>query len=147
MLKLYRCMTLIAVLLLVGGGALAFAAGPKFMTGKWKVTSTSYPPMGGKSKTKTSTECITEENADPSKTFLSGVTKDQCSVDEPTIDGDTVKWDMTCSGMPGGSAKGAAELTIQGKKAAGKMEMTMTFNGQTMEFKNTWTGEHVGACD
>jgi hypothetical protein len=118
---------LAAVVLVCAGTALA--AGPKLKPGKWEFVTTSKMPMMPQPRTETSTDCITEENVDPTEQFV-----------------DTMKWAMECR-TGEGVMNGTGRLTANGTTANGGMEMKFSAQGMDMTIETEWKGKRIGDCD
>jgi hypothetical protein len=129
------------VLLLLTTAALA--EGPTLKPGKWEFVTTSKMPMLPEPRTETSTECITEEDADPAKHL---VDEEDCTLKERKTQGDTLKWTVECR-TDEGSMSGNGHLTANGTTANGGMEMKVSAEGMEMTIETDWKGKRIGDCD
>ena len=131
-----------APLLLYG---IAFGSEPRIKPGKWEFMTTTTMPMMPQPQTRTNTECITEEQADPLKEMTGD---SSCTIKDKSVTGSTLKWKMSCKDPHGGAAMdGSGELTSQDNTVEGAMEMTMQMGGQSMTLKTAWKGKRLGDCD
>lgn len=109
--------------------------------GLWEITtkleiegmSMTMAPM-------TNTQCITKDMLVP-KSDQPG---QECEITNQKIAGNTLTYDMECSG-PGGSMKGHGEATYTGDTMTGKMEMNMPSQGD-MKMTAKMSGKRIGPC-
>lgn len=120
-----------------------YAGALQIEPGKWELTTTATNPMSPQPQTQVLFQCMTDAEMSPDG-FMDDA--EGCTMTNVVSTDDTMKWDMLCD-MDGGQATGQAEFTSTGKTANGRMQITMEFNGQQMQFQRTWDGQHVGPCD
>ena len=109
--------------------------------GLWEITlkveiegmPMSMPPV-------TNTQCITKDTLVPK----SNQPGQECGITNQKISGNTITYDMECSG-PGGSVKGTGEATYTGDTMTGKMEMKMPSQGD-MKMIMKMSGKRIGPC-
>lgn len=114
--------------------------------GMWKTTTTMTSPMMPQGKTETRSKCVTSEEAEGD--FLSTLSdKDSpCKVTERKESGDTLEFAMECPNQMG-AAKAQGSFTSKGDSGSGKMDMTMTMQGNTMKFQQTFEAKRIGPCE
>ena len=135
----------IGAMALLTASSLAWAAEGISMTpGKWEMKMTMEMSMLPQPQTHTSTECITEAELNPQNFNMDQ--NSPCERGEPEIDGNTVRWDISCT-APAGPMTGSWEFTSTGDSVTGKGSMTANMAGQTMEFTMNWEGHRIGDCD
>lgn len=118
--------------------SLAWAA-PQMNPGNWKIT-TKTEMSGMPPQSMTHTQCVTNDNLVP---MGEDANKD-CKVTDIKTSGNTVSWKITCGGQ-GGQMDGTGEVTYEGDKMHGTMNMTMKSYGT--KIKNTVSGYRIGNCD
>lgn len=111
--------------------------------GLWETTVTSSMAGG---KPFTSRACITARQLDDAQGVVpkmpdSGM---KCAQLDYQTSGATVTWKMRCTGeMP---MEGSGQMTAAPDSYNGKIDMTMTMQGQTMKMSQTMSGKRVGDC-
>ena len=108
--------------------------------GKWQVKmQMEMPGMPVKLPPISMEMCLTEEDlADPQKSVPNDP-KSDCKVGEFDVDGNTVKWSVSC---PKQNMTGEGEITYDGETYDGRMNMKM---GE-QEMKMKYSGKWLGAC-
>ena len=115
-------------------------AGPKINPGQWEIT-TKTDMAGLPSQSFTQKQCITEDDMVP---MASQDPNQDCQIKDMKTSGNTVSWEMVCSGQ-GGEMNGKGEVTYSGDTMKGKMDMTM--KAMNMKIKSTFSGKRIGPCD
>ncbi|MFO7686413.1 MAG: DUF3617 family protein [Desulfobacterales bacterium] len=113
-------------------------AGPQMNPGNWEITTTTEM-AGMPPQTLTHTQCITNEDLVP----MSGDANQECQVTDVQMNGNTVSWKITCGGQ-GGGMSGTGQVTYEGDRMHGTMQMTIA--GYGTQVKNTLSGRRVGDC-
>jgi hypothetical protein len=121
----------------------AIADGVRMDPGRWEFHNTAQMPMGMQPRSTVTTECVTESEIDP-KRFMQNSAG--CSLTDMKADGSSMTWNVSCPG-PEGAMTGRGELHSSGAGMNGKMTMTMSHQGQTMEMAVTWEGKRLGPCE
>lgn len=120
-----------------------YAAAIQIEPGKWELTTTATNPMSPQPQTEMLYQCMTDAQMSP-EGFMGDA--DGCTTSNVVSTDETMKWDMICD-MDGAQATGQAEFNSTGTSANGRMQITMEFNGQQMQFQRTWDGQRVGPCE
>jgi hypothetical protein len=109
--------------------------------GLWEITlKTEIEGMPMTMPPVTNTQCITRDTLVPK----SNQPGQECEITNQKIVGNTITYDIVCSGR-GGSVKGHGEATYTGDTMAGKMEMNMP--GQDdMKIITKMSGKRIGPC-
>ncbi len=68
-----------------------------------------------------------------------------CKVTDRKESGDTLEFAMECPHQMG-TAKAQGSFTSKGDSGSGKMEMTMSLQGNTMKFQQTFEAKRIGPC-
>jgi hypothetical protein len=133
--------------LVVIASSVAFAQGPR-QDGKWEITTeVDMPGMPMKMPARTTTQCVTKEDAaDPAKAILKqsdpqgGRGNPDCKISDLKTNGNSVTWTMKCEGRD--AMTGSGQTTYSPDSYTG----TMTINraGQTMTMK--YSGKRLGDC-
>ncbi len=135
--------TRIMAALLVSGGI--GYADVNMQEGLWETVSTmemtgmpmpmSMPPM-------TYRQCITKKELIPKQKKEE---EQNCKITKQETDGDTVKWEIICSGE--GAMKGKGEITYRGKTFEGTI-ITEVNNPEmgTMKMTTHLKGQYIGEC-
>jgi hypothetical protein len=89
----------------------------------------------------TNTQCLTKDMLVP-KSDQPG---QECKITNQKITGNTISYDMECSG-PGGNMKAHGEATYNGDTMTGKMEMNIPGQGD-MKMTMKMTGKRIGPCE
>lgn len=116
----------------------AVMAGPA-KAGKWETTSQAT--VGGQAMpSRTSTHCVTKEEADNAEKLVPPSSRNDCKMSDVKVDGGTVSWKMTCekSGMTGDGT-----ITYSGESYTGHMNM----KSPQMDVTVKYSGKYVGPCD
>lgn len=109
--------------------------------GKWEVTTkTKVTGMDVDMPPITHTQCLTEADLVPQSKEASK----ECQVSEIHQHGNTVSWEIICSGQ-GGQMVGTGKINYQGDSLYGTMDMNIT--GAGIQVKNFITGHRIGDCD
>jgi hypothetical protein len=138
-------------LVLAGTASLVAQAGPR-RDGNWEVTiEIAMPnmPAGMTMPPMKTTQCITKEDAaDPQKAMVSpggrGTAPGDCKVTNYKTVGNTVSWDMACSGAQ--PVSGHAEFTYTADTYNGTMTANMARGGQPMDMNMKYSGKRLGDC-
>ncbi|MCG6892744.1 MAG: DUF3617 domain-containing protein [Desulfobacteraceae bacterium] len=133
-----------AVVVLFVLAAVGSAAGMDMQEGMWEITTEfemtgmpmKMPPM-------THTQCIRKSDMVPKAQDQQG-SDQQCSVSNVKTAGNTVSYDMECTG-PQNRMKGHGEATYTGSTMSGFMKMQM-LSPQAMEMNYKYSGRRVGPC-
>lgn len=118
--------------------SLAWAA-PKMNPGNWKITTKTEMP-GMPAQSMTHTQCVTNDDLVP----MGDDANKDCRVTDIKTSGNTVSWKITCGGQ-GGQMDGTGQVTYEGDKMHGVMNMTMKSYGTKV--KNTLSGYRIGDCN
>ncbi len=119
------------------------AEGLSITPGLWRITSTTTNMMGPP-KTETEDQCMQQETFDPVAELQDD--SQTCTVLNQNLSGNTLTFEMSCSGPGGPEATGTGRYTIDGNNGDGEMSYSMSFGGQTMTMSNSWTAERIGDC-
>jgi len=132
--------------IVIAVGFASAAWGFSIEPGLWKTTTTMTSPMMPEGKTETRTKCVTKEDAEGD--FLATLSdKDSpCKVSERKESGDTLEFAMECPNQMG-AAKAQGSFTSKGDSGSGRMDMTMSIQGKTMKFSQTFEATRVGPCE
>jgi hypothetical protein len=122
-----------------------FAEGIPIEPGKWKMTSTMVMPMLPQPRVTDKFECIEEDEISPEAMTDEGMDSG-CTFDTRIVDGNTMKWSMSCN-SEGGESRGEWEVTSHGDTLNGEGAITVDMQGQSMVMTMTWDGQRVGDCD
>ena len=119
-----------------------YAAGP-VKPGKWERTvEMDMPGMPMKMPPRTSTYCVTKEQAEnPENAVPRSDRQQDCKLSDVKVDGSTVSWKMTCEKS---QATGTGSITYSADSYTGKMDMKMA-GDREMHMK--YSGKYLGACD
>ena len=112
--------------------------------GKWEMTMTMEMSMLPAPQTRTSTECIEQNELGPDDFNMDE--DSPCDFNDVEIDGNTVSWAISCPG-PAGEMTGNWLFTSHGDSITGEGSMTADMAGQSMEFTMNWNGKRIGDCD
>lgn len=115
--------------------------------GKWGVTTSSVSPMSPQPTEEYSENCVEDSTFDPVREMMDQEMSSMCEV---TVNADTatsLDADLSCNMQGAGTMTGKLEFFVDGDSANGLIDMSMSFNGQTMTMSNTWKAEFLGACD
>jgi hypothetical protein len=125
--------------------SVSFAEGVAVEPGKWEMTMTMEMSMLPAPQTRTSTECIEQDELSPEDFNMDE--DSPCNISDMVIDGNTVSWAINCPGPTGGEMTGSWSFTSHGDSITGEGSMTAEMAGQSMEFKMNWGGKRVGDCE
>lgn len=132
-----------------GSAALVAQSGPR-RDGNWEVTiEMAMPNMpAGMMPPMKTTQCITKEDAaDPQKAIPSsgrGNMQSDCKVTNYKTVGNTVSWDMACTGAQ--PMNGHSEFTYTADSYTGTMTMNGARGGQEMAMSMKYSGKRLGDC-
>jgi hypothetical protein len=116
-------------------------AGPNFNPGKWEITTqTEMAGMPGMIPAVTHTQCLTGDVLVPQ----SEKDSEECKLKDIKVIGDTVTWNMVCSGR-NGEMEGSGKIVYKGDTMTG--EMNMVIKGAGMQLTNKISGRRIGKCD
>ncbi len=119
----------------------SFAADVNMKPGKWEIsTKVEMTGMAMEMPPMTHTQCITKEDLVPQNKDYKG--DDQCKVKSTKIKGNTVSWEIECTGEQG-KTTGNGEITYSGTTFKGETLLKMP---QNMTMKSIMTGKRVGEC-
>ena len=129
-----------AAILFYCGAASAITIKP----GKWEFRSTSSMQGTGAPREQVNQQCLSDAEVKPSTLMqdMSG----GCELINPKSDRDSMSWTIQCAG-PTGQMSGTGNVRRDGDKLVGGMQMTMAFNGQSMNMNVKWIGTFLGAWD
>ena len=114
---------------------------PNMQEGKWEITTKmNIPAMGFDMPPMTHTQCLTKKDLIP-QNYQSG---QECKVSDKKVVGNTVTWNLQCTGGHGGDMKGSGELTYAGKSLKGKVELKGAQPDMTMI--SQISGQRIGDC-
>ena len=130
------------VVLGMGFTGAGFAASLLIKPGMWETTMTTSSSMTG-TTTRSISECRVEEEFDPTK-----MVKDTngCELVENEINGNTLTYTMNCEVDGGGQGIMRGVYEINGDQGQGRMDMEISFGGQTMVIENSFTAQRLGDC-
>lgn len=145
-----------AVLAVVAAGSasLLAQAGPR-RDGNWEVTIEMAMPEGMPNMPAgmtmppiKTTQCITKEDAaDPQKAMPTsgrGSAPSDCKISNYKTVGNTVSWDMACTGAQ--PMTGHSEFTYTADSYTGVMTANMARGGQGMAMNMKYSGKRLGDC-
>jgi hypothetical protein len=115
--------------------------------GKWAVTTTTVSPMSPQPMEEYSENCIEDSNFDPVSEMMDQQMSSMCEVTVNANTASTLDADLSCNMQGAGTMTGKLAFSADGDSANGLIDMSMSFNGQTMAMSNTWKAEFLGACD
>ena len=127
-----------AAILFFCGAASAITIKP----GKWEFRSTSSMQGTGAPREQVNQQCPSDAEAKPSTLMqdMSG----GCELINPKSDRDSMSSTIQCAG-PTGQMSDTGNVRRDGDKLVGGMQMTMAFNGQSMNMNVKWIGTFLGA--
>jgi hypothetical protein len=133
---LFRATVSILCLFLAAGSA---AHAFDMAEGEWEIVSETSMEARGFSlppQTSRSTQCLTREDAVPSR-------EKDCKVTGKKIAGNTISWRMVC-----GKTEGEGEITYHasGKSYQGNMRMKTVEDGETATMRMKLSGNYLGPC-
>jgi len=137
----FRPAAALAALLTLSGTA---AAQIPRQDGNWEITvDVDLEGATGKIPARTTTQCITKEEAAAGKGAIPGHhdAPGSCSVSEHKVEGDKVSWTFKCETPQPMSGSGEIVYTDE---TAYKGSMTFTRDGKTMTMK--YEGKRLGDC-
>jgi hypothetical protein len=116
------------------------AEGLPITPGLWEMTTQN--PMTGADVVRQ--ECMTEAVFDPSD--MMGEERG-CDISNQAVNGNTVDYDLACKDPSGqGAMQGHFSFTVDGDQGNGNVDMSLEFNGQTMNVSHTVSAKRVGDC-
>ena len=114
---------------------------PDIKEGEWEMTKQiNLPEMGMEMPPKKYTQCLTKKDLIP-QNYQSG---QECKISDKKVVGNTVTWNLQCTGGHGGDMKGSGELTYAGKSLKGKVELKGAQPDMTMI--SQISGQRIGDC-
>ena len=110
-----------ASVVLLASFSISFAGSvPDIKEGEWEMTKQiNLPEMGMEMPPKKFTQCLTKKDLIP-QNYQSG---QECKISDKKVVGNTVTWNLQCTGGHGGDMKGSGEITYAGKSLKGKVEL------------------------
>ena len=128
-------------LILFVGTSISFAGSDvNFKSGKWEITTKVEMTGGMDMPSHKSTQCLTNDEIVPQNTQPG----QECVVTKTKISGNTVTWNMECSGAQG-EMKGNGTISYKGDTFEG--EMVMDIPMANMKITNKMSGRRIGNCD
>ena len=120
-------------------------AGPNMHPGLWEITTKiEIPGMPMKMPPTKTTQCLTRDNLVPRQSQLGG--NQSCEVTNTEFKGDTVVWDMKCTGEEAAEAHG--EITYHGDSFEGFIKMNMNVSGEGKKQMTLYlNGKRIGDCE
>ena len=134
--------TVMLVLIALAATSTAFAQGLPFNPGLWETTATGTDPITGQPTTETRQECLESNEFDP-RSLMEDI--EGCEVTDQTVSGDTLTFVMTCN-QEGGTGTIQGQFQTDGETGTGKMRMSFSSGGQTMNFESASTSKRLGEC-
>lgn len=131
-----------AVTALLTAGGPARAETIRVEPGKWQVESTTSNPFTGP-RTFSSTQCIREENFDPTEEMAKSA---ECRLLSHEVSGNAMTWTMSCE-MEQMTMQAEGRFESRGDNASGRMTMSTDMDGQPFAMEMTWKGKRIGPCD
>ena len=119
----------------------AHSEGLKIRPGMWETTMVSTNSMTG-TTTQTTSNCMADEEFDP-KTMAEGT--EGCEITDNNVDGNTLTFTMACN-MQGADVTMEGQYAVEGDEGEGRLNMEMSFGGQSMTMENTFTAKRIGEC-
>jgi hypothetical protein len=139
---------LVATLLTTAGCSLVAWAQTVRRDGRWEVkTEMSMPGMTMNMPATTTTQCITQAEADDPQKQMPPEGRGMpsgCKVSDFKVDGNKVTYNVTCTSPQ--PATMAAEMVYGVDKYDGTMTMQMSRGGQPMTMVMKYTGKRLGDC-
>ena len=131
-----------ALVILLAIFSISFAGSvPDIKEGEWEMTKQiNLPGMGMEMPPKKFTQCLTKKDLIP-QNYQSG---QECKISDKKVVGNTVTWNLQCTGGHGGDMKGSGELTYAGKSLKGKVELKGAQPNMTMI--SQISGQRIGDC-
>jgi len=114
----------------------------KVRPGLWESTITMESSIIPGMPPQTTRECIRESTYDIRK-LMDG--QGDCTITGTSSEGSTLRWQLACD-LDGQSMTGQGQMTSHGDRIEGYMSMKMSFQGQSMDMKTSWTGKRLGDC-
>lgn len=124
-----------------------FASGIELKPGKWGVTTTNVSPMSSQPVEQYIENCVAETSFNPIEEMMDQGMSSMCEVTVNSDSANNLDADLTCNMQGAGTMNGKLEFTVAGESASGAMDMSMSFNGQTMSMTSKWEASYLGACD
>ena len=125
----------------VGFTGAGFAASLLIKPGMWETTMTTSSSMTG-TTTRSISECRVEEKFDPTAMVENAK---GCDLVENELSGNTLTYTMNCD-VEGGEGILRGVYEINGDQGQGRMDMELSFGGQTMVIENSFTARRLGDC-
>lgn len=124
-----------------------FAVSIELQEGKWGVTTTTVSPMSPQPREEYSENCIEDSNFDPVSEMMDEQMNSMCEITVNANTATNLDADLSCNMQGAGTMTGKLAFSVDDDSANGLIDMSMSFNGQTMAMSNTWKAEYLGACD
>lgn len=132
---------IIAHIILLVSASISFAGSDvKFKSGKWEITTKMEMGGGMSMPSHISTQCLTNDDIVPQNTQPG----QECVVTNTKKAGNTVTWNMECSGAQG-EMKGTGTISYKGDTFDG--EMVMSIPMANMKIISKMSGSRIGDCD
>ena len=109
--------------------------------GMWETTMTTTSAMTG-TTTRSISECRVAEEFDPTSMVEDA---DGCELVENELNGNTLTYTMNCD-VQGGTGIMRGIYEIDGDHGRGRMDMELSFSGQTLVIENSFTARRLGNC-
>ncbi len=120
----------------------AYAEGMNVKTGLWEMKNVVTLPMGNGIQESSTQECIDKASIRPKDMMQDA---QGCKVLNANVEKDNMDWTISCNNS-GVEMIGKGHAKSGGTTVKGGMNISATFNGQTMEMSTTWEGKHIGDC-
>ena len=132
---------IVACIVLLIGASISFAGSDvNFKSGKWEITTKTEMEGGMAMPSHKSTQCLNNDDIVPQNTQPG----QECVVTNTKISGNTVTWEMACSGAQG-EMKGTGIISYKGDTFEG--EMIMAIPMANMKITSNMSGRRIGKCD
>jgi hypothetical protein len=113
-------------------------AGADIQDGLWEITSKmEMPGMPMEMPPVTFTQCMNSQESVPHDAKQNP----DCKIKNTKVEGDTVSWDMQCSGRSG-NMKSSGKITYKGSTFKGSVNAV----ADGMEMTQTMSGRRIGDC-
>ncbi len=122
----------------------AFAAGVSVNPGEWEMTSTMTMSMLPEPKVRTYTQCIEEDQLDPSQLTMDE--DNPCNISDVVMDDDSASWTINCPLQGDMMMAGQWNFTSSGETITGSGSMAVDAAGMKMELTMSWDGKRIGDC-
>ncbi len=115
--------------------------------GKWGITSSISSPMAPEPTTEYVEDCIEQSDFDPIAEMMEQGMSSMCEITVNEDSASRLDADLSCDMQGAGTMAGKIQFTANERSAQGDMQMSMSFNGQSINMANSWKAEYLGACD